>query len=96
MLKKILDLQKKIIPILEKNGVVRASIFGSFARGDDTPESDVDVLIELKEPRGLLFLAGLKFDLEDAIEKKVDLLTYGSINPRLEKYIYKDEIKIYG
>lgn len=95
MSEKIKQLQKKITPILEKNGVVRASVFGSFARGEDTPESDVDILIELKEPRGLLFLAGLKFELEDALHKKVDLLTYKAINPRIEKYIYQDEIKIY-
>lgn len=96
MINKIKELQKKIIPILEKNGVKRASVFGSFARGEETPESDVDILIELREPRGLFFLAGLKFELEDALGRKVDLLTYGGINPRLKKYIYQDEIKIYG
>jgi hypothetical protein len=95
-IKKIEDLKEKIIPILKANGVVRSSVFGSFARGEDTPESDIDLLIELKKPKGLLFLAGLKFDLEDNLKRKVDLLTYRSINPRLKKYIYKDEIKIYG
>ena len=96
MSKKIIELQKKIIPILEKNDVVRASVFGSCVRGEETPESDIDILVELRETKGLLFLAGLKFELEDALGKKVDLLTYKAINPRLEKYIYQDEIKIYG
>jgi predicted nucleotidyltransferase len=96
MSEKILELQKKIYPVLEANDVVKASVFGSFARGENLPESDVDILVELKEPKGLLFLAGLKFELEDAIGRKVDLLTYKSVNPLLKSYIYKDEIKIYG
>jgi len=96
MSEKIIELQKKITPILEKNEVVRASVFGSFARGEETPGSDIDILVELKEPKGLLFLAGLKFELEDAVRRKIDLLTYRSVNPLLKKYIYKDEVKIYG
>jgi len=39
---------------------------------------------------------GLKYELEDALGKKVDLLTYNAINQLLKEYIYKDEIKIYG
>lgn len=96
MQEKIRELQKKITPILEKNDVVRASIFGSFARGEDTPESDIDILVELKQPMGLLFLVRLKRQLEDALGRKVDLLTYRSVNPLLTEYIYRDEIKIYG
>lgn len=96
MTKKITEIKEKILPILKKNDVVRASIFGSFARGEDKDGSDIDILVELREAKGLLFLAGLKFELEDALDRKVDLLTYKAINPRLEKYIYKDEIKIYG
>ena len=91
---KIIEIQKLILPILKKNGVNKASIFGSFARGEDTPESDVDILIELVQPKGLLFLAGLKFEIEEVLGRKVDLLTYRSVNPLLAKYILKDEIKI--
>ena len=96
MTKKITEIKEKILPILKKNDVVRASIFGSFARGEEKKGSDIDIIVELRETRGLLFLAGLKFELEDVLERKVDLLTYKAINPRLEKYVYKDEIKIYG
>lgn len=94
--KKIEELKEKIIPILRANDVVRSSVFGSFARGEDTPESDIDLLVELKEAKGLLFLAGLRFELEDRLNRKVDLLTYRSINPRLKEYIYKDAKQIYG
>ncbi|MDP3043605.1 MAG: nucleotidyltransferase family protein [bacterium] len=92
----IKELQKKIIPILEKNGVVRASVFGSFARGEDMPKSDIDILVELEKNKSLLDMIHLKNELEDLLNQKVDLLTYNSVHPLLKKYIYKDEIKIYA
>lgn len=91
---KIKELKKKIIPILKKNDVVRASIFGSFARGEEKRKSDIDMLVEFKEPKGMFHRIGLKYALEDALGRKVDLLTYNAINPLLKEYIYKDEIKI--
>ncbi|MFH1233834.1 MAG: nucleotidyltransferase family protein [Patescibacteria group bacterium] len=96
MTQKITKIKGKILPILKKNNVVRASIFGSFARGENKKGSDIDILVELKKNKSLLDLIHLKNELEDLLKQKVDLLTYNGINPRLEKYIYKDEIKIYG
>lgn len=96
MTKKITEIKAKILPILKKNDVVRASIFGSFARGEEKKGSDLDMLVELDKKHSLLDLIGIKFELEDILKRKVDLLTYGGVNPRLEKYIYKDEIKIYA
>ena len=95
MTKRITKIKEKILPILKKNDVVRASIFGSFARGEDKKGSDIDMLVEFKEPKGMFHRIGLKYALEKILEKKVDLLTYNAINPLLKKYIYKDEIKIY-
>ena len=96
MTKKIEKIKVKILPILKKNDVVRASFFGSFARGEDKKGSDLDILVELTKDKSLLDLIHLKNEIEDLLNQKVDLLTYGGVNPRLEKYIYKDEIKIYG
>ena len=96
MTQKIAKIKARILPILKKNDVVRASVFGSFARGEDKKGSDIDMLVELNKKHSLLDLIGIKFELEDVLKRKVDLLTYGGVNPRLEKYIYKDEIKIYA
>ena len=95
-MKKITKIKEKILPILKKNDVIKASIFGSFARGEDKKGSDLDMLVEFNEPKGMFHRIGLKYELEKILGKKVDLLTYGGVNPRLEKYIYKDEIKIYA
>lgn len=87
--------KKKIIPILKEAGVVRSSFFGSVARDEATSESDVDILIELGRSMGFLEFIRLQKKLEAVLKKKVDLLTYRSINPRLKKYIEKDEVVIY-
>ena len=81
--------------MLKKYGVVRAGIFGSFARGEVTPGSDVDILVELPPGKSLLDLAGLKIELEKRLKRKVDVLTYKSIRPLLRDSILKDEVRIY-
>lgn len=96
---KILTFQiakKEITPILKKRGVAKAAFFGSFARGEATKRSDIDLLVRFKGSRGLLDLVGLRFELEKKLGKKVDLLTYGAIHPRLKRYILKDQKLIYG
>ncbi|HIH42765.1 TPA: hypothetical protein HA246_03910 [Candidatus Woesearchaeota archaeon] len=91
----IKSLEKKIIPILKKNGVTKAGIFGSYARGDYNKKSDVDILIQVKRRKFSLFdLVGIELELEKELRKKVDLLTYRGINKHLKKYILEDEVKI--
>ncbi len=94
---KALKKLKKIIPkikrILKKNKVKKAGIFGSYARGEQKKSSDVDVLIKL--PRGLGFgFAGIQLDLEEKLGKKVHLVTYKYIHPKLKEQILKDEVRI--
>ena len=89
---KIAELKKKINPILIKNDVKRAAIFGSYARGEATKKSDVDILIEYKnDDKSLLDLVGLKLELEKKLRKKVDLLTYDSIYHRLRENILSSQ-----
>lgn len=86
---------KQIIPILKSQEVLKASIFGSFARGDNTKNSDIDILVKLKKNKTLFDLIGLKIALEEKLDKKVDVLTYGSINPLLKKIILQEQKVIY-
>ena len=81
--------------ILEKYNVVKAGIFGSYARGEQKRGSDIDILIDVKAERfSLLDMAEIKMELERELKRKVDLLTYPSINPHLKEYILADEVKI--
>jgi uncharacterized protein len=79
--------REKALEILQKNGIKRAAFFGSIVRGEMTDESDIDILVEFEGRKSLLDLAGLKLDLEDALERRVDLLTYRSLHP-----MFKDRI----
>lgn len=88
----ILSIKTKIIPILRKYGVKKASLFGSIVRGENTGQSDIDLLVELPETASLLELASLKMDLEELLGKKVDVLTYDSLHPLLkEKILHEQE-----
>ena len=57
----------------------RCSLFGSYARGDATPASDVDLCVDAPKLRGLFALGGLYADLEDALKKSIDVVTTGSL-----------------
>ena len=90
------DLEKlkpKIVKILKKKGIKKAVIFGSFARGEQKKNSDIDILIEPTKGMGLEFV-GLKLELEDNLDKKIDLITYKSIHPMLKERILREEIRL--
>jgi len=89
------SIRSKVVPTLKKNGVIRAGIFGSYARGEYKKNSDIDILIKVRgNDFSLLDLVGLKMELEKNVGKKVDLLTYKSINPHIKKSIMDDEVRI--
>ena len=88
------EIKKIIVPVLKRNDVVKAGIFGSFARGEAKKKSDIDILIKFKGRKSLFDLAGLEIELEGKTGKKVDLLTYNSIHPLLKERILKEEVHI--
>lgn len=89
------SIKKKALPILKKHSVKRASIFGSFARGTAKSRSDVDFLIEYKGNNKTLFdLVDLKSDLEAALDRKVDIITFNSIYRGLRDRILAEQVII--
>ena len=83
-------------PILKRYGVVKAAIFGSVARGEDSVSSDLDLLVKLDPRRemNLLDFVGLKIDLENTTGRSVDLVQYDRIKPILRPYLLKDVVEI--
>lgn len=73
----------------EKYKVKRIGVFGSYARGDQNQGSDLDILVEFKEPVGFLFIHQADF-LEEILESQVDLATPDAIKPNRRKYIMED------
>lgn len=84
----------KLIEIFKRYGVTKAAVFGSQARGDAKVSSDIDFLIEMEDTRSLMDLAGLKIDLEELLDKNVDLVEYHLIHPKLKSEILSEQVVI--
>lgn len=83
-----------IVPILIENDVDKAGIFGSFARNEAKEDSDIDILVKFKSRKSLFDLARLELELERESKRKIEVITYDSIDPLIKEQILKEEIKI--
>ena len=86
-------IKPKIIKILKKNKIKKAGIFGSYAKGEQKKNSDIDILIQPTKNMGFKF-AGLEVELSKKLGKKVDLVSYNGISPYLKDEILSQEIRI--
>lgn len=88
------EIKDRALPVLKEAGVIHSSIFGSYVRGEEKEDSDIDILVEVPKGTGLFTFVGLKHKLEETLGKKVDLVTYKSIHPLLRDRILKEQISI--
>jgi len=72
------------------------SLFGSYARGENTSESDLDILVDFHDTVNLLDIIGLEQELSELLGIKVDLVTEKAVHPQIRKYIAKDIRIIYN
>ncbi len=89
------EIQQITTPVFRQYGVSYAAVFGSVARGEDRPESDVDILVRLGRPTGMVGYMRLIENLEAALKRKVDLVTEQSLNEHLQPYVTRDLATIY-
>jgi len=94
MTSKLLNIKKKILPLLRRNAVKKASIFGSYARGENTKKSDIDMMIEFSKKKSLLDLIGLEQELKDKTGIKFDISTYNSINHLIKNQVMSEQVQI--
>ena len=93
----ISELQKNIIiNTIMPFHPVRIGIFGSVARGENTENSDIDILYQLKEAVGLFNIVRMKDHLEEKLNAKVDLVSEKYVHPKLKPYIMNDLKIIYS
>ncbi|MDF1522251.1 MAG: nucleotidyltransferase family protein [Trueperaceae bacterium] len=88
------EIRRSVAAPMARRGVVRAGVFGSFARGEATDSSDVDFLVEFEEGRTLLDLSGLRLDLCDVLGREVDVATPGSLHPGLRERVLREVVSI--
>jgi len=91
--------KKGIIQKLEKEkikqrGVKKIGLFGSYSRGEQNKNSDVDILVKINDSEGLFKLIRLKRKLETALNKKVDLIEYEYLHPLIKKQALLEEIRL--
>ena len=94
------DLREKILPVLLPCGVKRISLFGPVVREEDTPESDVDILVALKPPHerpplGLFKWIALEEELSQKLGRTVDLVTEDGVSPYILPYIEQEKVILY-
>lgn len=83
-------------PIASRHGVAAMYLFGSYARGEATPASDLDFRIEKGNVRSLLQFASLQLDLEEGFSKELDVLTTQMLTPDFLNKIRSEEVLIYA
>lgn len=90
----VADIREIVSPIAARYGVSRMYLFGSYARGESTPDSDVDLRIDKGNVRGMQ-MAFLLSDLEDALKLPVDLLSTAALDARFLQSIKGEEKLMY-
>ena len=88
VVKKIADMRRELS---ERFTVIRIGVFGSFARGDECPDSDVDVIVEFAEPTFDHYM-DLKFRLEEVLQRPVDLVMADAVKTRLKPIIEQEVV----
>jgi hypothetical protein len=89
------EIKKKIISILIKHGIKKILVFGSYARNEATPKSDLDLIVEFPEGTSLLDHVGIEIELSEALNMKIDLLSRNGISPYIKNQVLKEAIVIY-
>lgn len=91
----VLEVLKRHKPLFaEQYGVTDLGLFGSVARGEAAPDSDLDIVIRMKEPR-LFYMVHIKETLEEVFQRPVDIIQYREkMNPFLKKRIDRDAVYV--
>ncbi len=86
--------REAILQLAAHHGAANVRVFGSVAREDATPESDVDFLVDMEADRSLLDLVGLWQDLEDLLGQSVDVISEGGMSPYLRDKILAEAVPL--
>lgn len=86
--------RSRILRLAAQHGAGHVRVFGSLARGEAGPESDLDLLITLDPERSLLDLIALQQSLEDLLGRKVDVVTEASVSPHIRPQLLRDAVAL--
>jgi predicted nucleotidyltransferase len=83
-----------ILRLAAQHGARNVRVFGSMARGEASPTSDIDLLVKMDRGRSLLDLIELSQELESVLHRKVDILTDEGLSPYLEQRIHAEAVPL--
>lgn len=86
--------RNEILGIAARWGARRVRVFGSVARGESQPTSDVDLLVDFEPGRSLLDHGGLQMDLQEALDCHVDVVTARAMRPRFRERVEQDAVAL--
>jgi len=86
----IRDHRDQILRLARKHGAKNLRLFGSAARGEDRPDSDLDFLVDMEEGRSLVDHVALKQDLEDLLGREVDVVTERALHSRIRERVLRE------
>ncbi len=90
----VMNHRAEILELAARYGARNVRLFGSVARDEDTPDSDIDFLVDLDPGRGLLDLGGLLMDLRDTLRAPVDVATPALLKERIRSRIVDEAIPL--
>ena len=88
----IKEKREEILQIAARRGAYNLRIFGSVARGDAGPDSDLDLLVDMQPGKGLLDMGGLLMDLQDLLGCRVDLVTEKGLRGRIRERVLREAV----
>lgn len=86
--------REAVLRVAAGHGARNVRVFGSAARGEARPDSDIDILVELEPGRSLLDLVALKQDLEDLLGREIDVLTEAALSPYIRDAVLKEAVRV--
>jgi predicted nucleotidyltransferase len=86
--------RKEILDIANTFGAKNIRVFGSMARGEENPESDIDIIVEMEEGSSLLDIIAIKQDIEELLGRKVDVVTEASLSPYIRDAVLREAVNL--
>ena len=90
----LMEKRNEILVVANRYGARKVRVFGSLARGESGRDGDVDFLVELEPGRSLLDVIAIKQDLEELLQRKVDVVTEGAVSPYIRSDIMSQAISL--
>lgn len=86
--------REEILDIARKYGATNLRVFGSMARGEESPKSDLDIIVEMEKGSSLLDIISIKQDIEELLGRKVDVVTEASISPYIRNNVLREAVNL--